>query len=143
MKKILIINGPNLNMLGLREPEIYGRKTYDDLIKYISDYCKGKALLEFFQSNHEGAIIDEIQKARGVYDGIILNAGGYTHTSVAVADAVSAAGVPTVEVHISDIHKREPFRHHSYLTAVCKKTIMGHGFEGYTMAVDFLTKLNI
>ena len=105
MKRILIINGPNLNMLGLREPEIYGRESYEDLVKYISDYCEDKALPEFYQSNHEGSIIDEIQKARGVFDGIILNAGGYTHTSVAIADAVSAAGVPTVEVHISDIQK--------------------------------------
>ena len=138
MKKILVINGPNLNMLGLREPEIYGSASYDDLVKYISDYCEGKAKADFFQSNHEGDIIDSIQAARGVYDGIILNAGGYTHTSVSIADAISAASVPTVEVHISDIHKREPFRHHSFLTAVCRKTIMGHGFKGYLMAVDFL-----
>ena len=141
MKRILIINGPNLNMLGLREPEIYGRESYEDLVKYISDYCEDKALPEFYQSNHEGSIIDEIQKARGVFDGIILNAGGYTHTSVAIADAVSAAGVPTVEVHISDIQKRESFRRHSYLTAVCKSTIMGHGFKGYAMAVDCLTHM--
>lgn len=138
MKKILIINGPNLNMLGLREPEIYGSASYDDLVKYISDYCRSKAEPHFYQSNHEGDIIDEIQGARGKYDGIILNAGGYTHTSVSIADAISACQVPTVEVHISDIHKREEFRRHSFLTAVCKTTIMGRGFDGYLMAVDFL-----
>lgn len=138
MKKILVINGPNLNMLGLREPEIYGRASYEDLINYISTFCKDKADPHFFQSNHEGDIIDRIQAARGVYDGIILNAGGYTHTSVAIADAISAVDVPVVEVHISDIKKREPFRRHSFLTDVCKKTIMGHGFDGYLMAVDFL-----
>lgn len=140
MKKILVINGPNLNMLGLREPEIYGSASYDDLVKYISDYCEDKAQPDFFQSNHEGDIIDKIQAARGVYDGIILNAGGYTHTSVSIADAISAACVPTVEVHISDINKREPFRRHSYLTAVCKKTIMGQGFDGYLSAVDFIVE---
>lgn len=141
MKKILIINGPNLNMLGLREPEIYGSANYDSLIKYIEDYAKDKAELLFYQSNHEGDIIDRIQSAYGNTDGIIINAGGYTHTSVAIADAISAVSLPAVEVHISDITKREAFRRHSYLTDVCKTTIMGKGFAGYTMAVDYL--LNI
>lgn len=137
MKKILIINGPNLNMLGLREPEIYGSRTYGDLVKYISDYCSGRAQADFYQTNHEGDIIDKIQQSRGVYDAIVLNAGGYTHTSVAIADAIAASRVPTAEVHISDITKREPFRRHSYLTPVCAVTVMGKGFEGYTEAVEF------
>lgn len=138
MKKILIINGPNLNMLGLREPEIYGSASYEDLVNHVSIHCAGRADVHFFQSNHEGDIIDKIQTSRGVYDGIVLNAGGYTHTSVAIADAVSAVDLPVVEVHISDIKKRESFRHHSFLTDVCVKTIMGRGFDGYNMAVDFL-----
>ena len=141
MKKILVINGPNLNMLGLREPEIYGSASYNDLLQYIKDYAKDKAELTFYQSNHEGGIIDCIQGAYGNTDGIIINAGGYTHTSVAIADAISAVTVPAVEVHISDITKREEFRKHSYLTDVCKTTIMGKGFAGYTMAIDYL--LNI
>lgn len=140
MKKILVINGPNLNMLGIREPEIYGKATYSDLLEYISDYAKGRAEVDFYQSNHEGDIIDKIQGARGVYDGIVLNAGGYTHTSVAIHDAIPASEVPTVEVHISDIHKREEFRHFSYLTSVCVATIMGKGFAGYTEAIEFLIK---
>lgn len=138
MKKILVINGPNLNVLGKREPTVYGSQSYDELLKLISDYCIGKTEVDFYQSNHEGDIIDSIQQAMGVYDGIILNAGGYTHTSVAIRDAISAASVPTVEVHISDISKREKFRHFSYLTDVCVKTIMGLGFDGYLRAVDFL-----
>ena len=140
MKKILVINGPNLNMLGLREPHIYGSRTYCDLVGYIKDYCKDRCEIEFFQSNHEGAIIDSIQSAYRKFDGIVINAGGYTHTSVAIADAISTVQVPTVEVHISDITKREEFRKHSYLTAVCAQTIMGHGFDGYNMAIDFLLK---
>ncbi len=140
MKKILVINGPNLNMLGIREPKIYGSATYDDLLCFIKKHCKGRAEVEFYQSNHEGDIIDKIQAARGVFDGIVLNAGGYTHTSVAIADAISASEVPTAEVHISDITKREAFRHHSYLTDVCVVTIMGKGFDGYTEAIDFLIK---
>lgn len=141
MKKILIINGPNLNMLGLREPTIYGSESYADLLKYISDYAKDKAELSFYQSNHEGDIIDSIQGAYNKMDGIIINAGGYTHTSVAIADAISAVSVPTVEVHISDITKREAFRRHSFLTDVCVTTIMGKGFKGYTMAIDHLLSI--
>ena len=141
MKKILIINGPNLNMLGLREPTIYGSESYADLLKYISDYAKDKAEITFYQSNHEGDIIDSIQGAYNKMDGIIINAGGYTHTSVAIADAISAVSLPTVEVHISDITKREAFRHHSFLTDVCVTTIMGKGFKGYTMAIDHLLSI--
>ncbi len=140
MKKLLIINGPNLNMLGLRQPEIYGTKTYTDLLEYIKTELSGKAELSFYQSNHEGDIIDKIQAARGVFDGIVLNAGGYTHTSVAIADAISASEVPTAEVHISDITKREKFRHFSYLTDVCVTTVMGKGFLGYIEACEYLLK---
>ncbi len=141
MKKILVINGPNLNMLGIREPAIYGSATYADLVDYITDFCKDKAQVDFYQSNHEGDIIDKIQASRGVYDGIVLNAGGYTHTSVAIADAIPACEVPVVEVHISDITKREAFRHHSYLTPVCVTTIMGKGFAGYTEAIDHILNM--
>jgi len=140
MKKILVINGPNLNMLGIRQPEIYGKATYDDLLAFIKKHCEGRADVEFYQSNHEGDIIDKIQGARGVFDGIVLNAGGYTHTSVAIADAIPASEVPTAEVHISDITKREAFRRHSFLTPVCVVSIMGKGFDGYTEAIDYLIK---
>ena len=140
MKKILIINGPNLNMLGVREPEIYGSRTYGDLVDYIKDYCNDKCLVDFYQSNHEGGIIDCIQDAYKKYDGIVINAGGYTHTSVAIPDAISTVQIPTAEVHISDITKRESFRHHSFLTDVCSVTIMGKGFEGYTLAIEHLLK---
>lgn len=139
--KILVINGPNLNLLGLREPEIYGSGTLDDLERLVKNHAAGRAQVDFYQSNHEGDIIDKIQSARGVYDGIVLNAGGYTHTSISIADAISAVRTPTVEVHISDITKREPYRAHSYLTPVCAATIMGRGFKGYTEAVDFLISL--
>ena len=140
MKKILVINGPNLNMLGLREPHIYGSATYDQLLQFITEKTKDIAEVDFYQSNHEGDIIDKIQGARGVYDGIVLNAGGYTHTSVAIADAIPAASIPTAEVHISDITKREEFRKHSYITPVCVTTIMGKGFDGYVEAIEFLVK---
>ena len=138
MKKILVINGPNLNMLGIRQPEIYGRATYDDLLAFIKKHCEGKADVEFYQSNHEGDIIDKIQAARGVFDGIVLNAGGYTHTSVAIADALSAVAIPTVEVHLSVVMKRESFRHHSFVAPIAKKTYMGLGFDGYRQAILYL-----
>ena len=127
-------------MLGLREPHIYGTATYGELIEFIKEKTKDIAAVDFYQSNHEGDIIDKIQQARGVYDGIVLNAGGYTHTSVAIADAIPASSVPTAEVHISDITKRESFRHHSFLTPVCVTTIMGKGFDGYVEAIEFLLK---
>ena len=137
--KLLVINGPNLNMLGIREPGIYGKSSYTDLIKLISDHCAKKSVaVDFFQSNHEGAIVDTIQSAYGVYDGIVINPAAYTHTSVAILDAIKAVGIPTVEVHISDIHSREEFRKFSYVSLAAKKTIAGKGFDGYLEAVDTL-----
>ena len=141
--KFLIINGPNLNMLGIREPEIYGRETYDDLRRMAAEGC-GKLGVEvdFFQSNHEGALVDAIQQAYfDRVDGIILNPGAYTHTSVALLDAVKAVGIPTVEVHISDVRQREDFRQVSYVRAACVKTIMGRGLAGYVEAAAYLKAL--
>ena len=139
--KILVINGPNLNMLGIREPAHYGRETYPDLIDKIQTYCNTKGIdVTFFQSNHEGALVDEIQKAYGVMDGIVINPGAYTHTSVAILDAVKAVSIPTVEVHISKVEEREDFRQISYVRLACVKTITGHGTDGYLEAVDFLVK---
>ncbi|MCQ2436230.1 MAG: type II 3-dehydroquinate dehydratase [Clostridia bacterium] len=137
--RLLVINGPNLNMLGVRQPEIYGMESYADLTKKIEDYCKKRPVdVAFFQSNHEGAIIDKIQEAYAKYDGLIINPAAYTHTSVAIADAISAVMMPTVEVHISDINAREPFRKINYISPVCSKTIMGQGTDGYLSAVDAL-----
>lgn len=139
--KILVINGPNLNMLGIREPEIYGNKTYADLCGMISDYCEEKQIeAQFYQSNHEGCLVDKIQEAYGKVDGIIINPGAYTHTSVALLDAVKAVGIPTVEVHISDPDEREEFRKVSYIRAACIATVKGKGFDGYLEAVDILAK---
>ena len=135
--KFLIINGPNLNLLGIREPKIYGSNTYQDLVDYVSDFCAKRGVeATFVQSNHEGALVDAIQKAYfdGV-DGIIINPAAYTHTSVALLDAVKGVGIPTVEVHISDVGKREEFRQRSYIRDACIKSIIGHGFAGYSMAV--------
>ena len=137
--KILVINGPNVNLLGLREPEIYGEKNYDYLLKYIKDYCdKCNVQVEFFQSNHEGDIVDKIQEAYGVFDGIIINPAAYTHTSVAILDALKAVNIPAVEVHISKVDKREDFRQISFVRKYCFKTITGKGFDGYLEAVDAL-----
>lgn len=137
--KILVINGPNINMLGLREPEIYGNRTYDFLLKYIKDYCdKNSVEVEFFQSNHEGAIVDKIQESYQKIDGIVINPAAYTHTSVAILDALKAVSIPTVEVHISAVDKREDFRQISYIRKYCIKTITGKGFDGYLEAVDEL-----
>lgn len=137
--KLLVINGPNLNMLGVREPEIYGWETYADLCEKIAAYCEQKGVgVSFFQSNHEGALVDAIQSAYGNADGIVINPGAYTHTSVALLDAVKAVGIPTVEVHISDPDTREAFRRVSYIRAACVKTIKGNGSNGYLEAVDFL-----
>ena len=139
--KILVINGPNLNMLGIREPEHYGRQTYDSLVREIEDYCGVKGIgVKCFQSNHEGALVDEIQAAYGKFDGIVINPGAYTHTSIAILDAVKAAGIPTVEVHISKLEEREDFRQISYVRLACVKTITGHGTKGYLEAVDFLAE---
>lgn len=134
MKKIIIINGPNLNLLGKREPEVYGNKTFDDYFKVVSELFP-KVALSHFQSNHEGAIIDKIHEVGFDYDGIIINAGGLTHTSVALADALSSVTTPAIEVHISNIHAREAFRHHSYLTSRCVGMICGLGLKGYELAV--------
>ena len=136
--KILVINGPNLNMLGIREPDIYGKSTYSDLVELIRKSADEKGMeVEFFQSNHEGAIVDKIQEAYGKKDGIIINPAAYTHTSVAILDALKAVGIPTVEVHISDVDEREPFRKLSYVSLVAKKTIKGKGFDGYLEALSY------
>ena len=138
--KILVINGPNLNMLGIREPAIYGRETYADLLAKIRKHAeKTGTEVSFFQSNHEGDLVDAIQAAWGVQDGIILNPGAYTHTSVALLDALKAVGIRTVEVHITDVDEREEFRKISYVRAACEKTISGHGTDGYLEAMDVLT----
>lgn len=141
--KILIINGPNINMLGIREPEIYGRDTYEDLIEHIKKAASHMNVeAAFFQSNHEGAIVDAIQEAYGIYDGIVLNPAAYTHTSVAILDALKAVKIPTVEVHISDVDSREEFRRISFVRPVCIGTISGRGFNGYVEAIELLiTKL--
>ena len=137
--KFLIINGPNLNLLGLREPDIYGKKTYSDLCAYIGEVCEGENIeYKLFQSNHEGAIVDEIQAAYGNFDAIVINPAAYTHTSVAILDALKAVGIPTAEVHLSDINAREEFRRHSYVSLVAKSTICGKGFDGYKEAILYL-----
>ena len=137
--KLLVINGPNLNMLGIREPAIYGSATYEDLCGRIAAYCVEKGIdVSFYQSNHEGALVDAIQSAYGNTDGIVINPGAYTHTSIAILDAVKAVGIPTVEVHISDPDLREPFRSVSYIRAACVATIKGRGIDGYLEAVDIL-----
>ncbi|MBR5553820.1 MAG: type II 3-dehydroquinate dehydratase [Clostridia bacterium] len=137
--KILVINGPNLNMLGIREPSIYGKNTYADLVGMIEDHAKKIGVcVECYQSNHEGCLVDKIQEAYGNTDGIVINPGAYTHTSVAILDALKSVGIPTVEVHISDVDSREEFRKISYITAYCAKRITGKGFDGYLEAMDFL-----
>ena len=137
--KILIINGPNINMLGLREPDIYGRQDYKSLISLITKTCEEEGIQpEFFQSNHEGDIVDKIQSAYGVFDGIVINPAAYTHTSVAILDALKAVAIPAVEVHISDVKSREDFRQISYAGKACIKTYMGLGFDGYVQAVKYL-----
>ncbi|NCB34976.1 MAG: type II 3-dehydroquinate dehydratase [Clostridia bacterium] len=135
--KLLVINGPNLNMLGIREPEIYGRHTLSDLEEMLRESFP-EISFTFFQSNHEGAIVDEIQRAYGVMDGIIINPAAYTHTSIAILDALKAVGLPAVEVHLSDISARESFRRHSYISAACLATIAGRHFEGYREAASLL-----
>jgi 3-dehydroquinate dehydratase-2 len=138
MKKILVINGPNLNLLGMREPDIYGTETYADLLAFIVKAAEeAEAEVTCFQSNHEGDIVDEIQNAYGKFDGIVINPAAYTHTSVAIPDALKAVGIPAVEVHLTDINKREEYRKISYTSEACKKTIAGKGFEGYREALSF------
>ncbi len=138
--KILVINGPNLNMLGIREPDIYGRETYADLLDKIRRHAeKTGTEVTFFQSNHEGDLVDAIQAAYGKQDGIVINPGAYTHTSVAILDALKAVAIPAVEVHISAVDEREDFRKISYVRLACRKTIAGHGTDGYLEAMDELT----
>lgn len=137
--RILVINGPNINMLGIREPEIYGSKTYEDLVRFIEDVCAEQGIsVSVFQSNHEGAIVDAIQGAYGVYDGIIINPAAYTHTSIAILDALKAVSLPAVEVHLSDINTREDFRRVSYPGMACIKTFSGMGFDSYRHAILFI-----
>ncbi len=137
--KILVINGPNINMLGIREPGIYGTNTYGDLLALIQTSAKEMGVqVKHFQSNHEGAIVDEIQAAYGKFDGIVINPAAYTHTSVAILDALKAVGIPAVEVHISDVDNREEFRKISYAGLACVKTIKGHGLQGYREAMEYL-----
>lgn len=141
--KLLFLNGPNLNMLGIREPDIYGRKTYSDLEAYIRDFC-GELGIEctLYQSNHEGDLVDAIQAAYGKQDGIVINPAAYTHTSVAILDALKAVALPAVEVHISDVSRREDFRRVSYAGMACCRTFAGYGFGGYRMAAEYLLGLN-
>ena len=139
--KILVINGPNLNMLGIREPDIYGKDTYEGLCKMISEHAEKIGVeVEIFQSNYEGSLVDKIQEAYKKVDGIVINPAAYTHTSVALLDALKAVGIPAIEVHISDVSKREDFRQISYVRLYCQKTIAGHGFAGYLEAMDELLK---
>jgi 3-dehydroquinate dehydratase-2 len=137
--KLLILNGPNLNMLGIREPEIYGTETYESLCRKVQDYAAAHGVeAELYQSNHEGDLVDKLQAAYGNTDGIVINAGAYTHTSIALYDALKAVGIPAVEVHISDPDAREPFRRVSYLRAACITAISGHGTDGYLEAMALL-----
>lgn len=137
--KLLVINGPNLNMLGIREPAIYGAQTYDALCALIQETCGALGVqAEIFQSNHEGAIVDKIQQAYGQMDAIVINPAAYTHTSVAILDALKAVALPAVEVHLSDVSSREDFRQVSYAGKACEKTVMGLGFQGYVEAIRYL-----
>ena len=137
--KLLFLNGPNLNMLGIREPDIYGKQTYADLERYIRDFCGGLGVdCEILQSNHEGVLVDAIQSAYGQADGIVINPAAYTHTSVALLDALKAVDIPAVEVHLSDVSRREDFRQVSYVRQACRATFAGYGFEGYRLAAERL-----
>ena len=137
--KLLVLNGPNLNMLGIREPDIYGKETYPQLVKLVEDTCAELGVeVEVYQSNHEGDLVDKIQAAYGAKDAIVINPAAYTHTSVAILDALKAVSIPAVEVHISDVDSREPFRQVSYAGMACIKTYKGLGFQGYVEAVKFL-----
>lgn len=137
--RILVINGPNLNMLGIREPDIYGKNTYADLCALIENYAAEKNVdVRIFQSNHEGSIVDEIQAAFGKFDGIVINPAAYTHTSIAILDALKSVAIPAVEIHISDVSKREDFRQISYAGMACEKSFIGLGFDGYLRGIDYL-----
>ena len=137
--KILILNGPNLNLIGKREPEIYGNQSLDEYFEIVKKRFQD-CEIETFQSNHEGVLIDKLHEAMGKYDGIVINPGGYAHTSIALADAIRAIGIPVVEVHISNIYEREEYRHHSYTAEAAVKTIVGKGLEGYSEAVEYFTR---
>lgn len=137
--KILVINGPNINMLGIREPGIYGKQTFEDLLSLLAETAQNLGItLEQYQSNHEGDLVDKIQSALGVFDGIVINPAAYTHTSVAILDALKAVEIPAVEVHISDVDSREDFRQISYAGLACVKTIKGQGLDGYKQAIEYL-----
>ena len=137
--KVLVINGPNINMLGIREPAIYGKNNFQELLALLERTAADKNItVDQFQSNHEGSIVDTIQEAFGNYDGIVINPAAYTHTSVAILDALKAVGIPSVEVHISDVDSREAFRQISYAGLACVKTIKGQGIDGYRQAIEFL-----
>ena len=139
--RLLVINGPNINMLGIREPDIYGKVGYTDLLEMMSAHAKLAGVdAEFFQSNHEGDIVDRIQRAYGRFDGIIINPEAYTHTSVALHDCIRSLKCPVVEVHISNVHQREAFRHQSMISAACKGVICGFGLKSYSLAIAALTK---
>ena len=139
--KILVINGPNINMLGIREPGVYGKQTFQDLLALLEETGKNfNVPITQFQSNHEGAIVDEIQSAYGCYDAIVINPAAYTHTSVAILDALKAVSIPAVEVHISDVDTREEFRRLSYPGLYCEKTIKGQGLDGYRQAISYLVE---
>lgn len=137
--KILVINGPNINMLGIREPNIYGKSSYENLLTSVKDHAAARHIeIETYQSNHEGALVDAIQAAYQTVDGIVINPGAYTHTSIALLDAVKSVGIPTVEVHISKVEEREAFRQISYIRSACLATITGRGIQGYLDAIDLL-----
>lgn len=137
--KLLVINGPNINMLGIREKSLYGSTSYESLLEIIQDTCEENGIeVECYQSNHEGAIVDKIQDAYGKVDGIVINPAAYTHTSVAILDALKAIGVPAVEVHITNVYEREEFRHHSYVKLACVKSFIGLGLDGYRQAILYL-----
>ena len=137
--KFLVINGPNLNFLGIREPGIYGKNTFGDLLQMLDTWAADLGVeVEQYQSNHEGDLVDKIQWAYGKVDGIVINPAAYTHTSVAILDALKAVCIPAVEVHLSDVNQRESFRHISYAGMACEKTYAGFGFEGYKMAIEYL-----
>ena len=142
--RLLILNGPNINMLGIREPGVYGSQSYAELLRLLSVWADALGVeMEHYQSNHEGALVDKIQEAYGNFDGIVINPAAYTHTSIAILDALKAVAIPAVEVHISDVSQREDFRQISYAGMTCVKTIMGQGLDGYRQAMIFLTeKLN-
>lgn len=137
--RILVLNGPNINLLGSREPDIYGQETYETLLENLQELAQTEGIeIDHFQSNHEGALVDRIQESLGTYDGLVINPAAYTHTSIAILDALQAVGLPTIEVHLSDINQREAFRQHSYVSRYAKATIVGQGLAGYRLAIQNL-----